>query len=520
MSEIKKTDSEDTRKVRAESRAAREEKRAEERVTAAQRREAEKQAKIAAQEEKARIRAEKKAEEHERARLEAERREEERQRKIEERRGRKQYDGKGYGGWLAAVVSLSVAVLALGAIVTVGYFDLKDAKGSLVDGAHESVYELSEQVESLGTDLAKVRVSQGNYETQKLLSDMLVRCRLAERAVENFPVDCYGTQRLTAFFNRAGDCAQRLLLKIASGEQLSEEDARQLEGYYRDMQTISEAMPALLESADIEKNLLGEGDFEQRFEDLTAKLHDGQNAPSVRRENKDKNATGETIGEEGALERAKSFFSEYKVQDMRCTGKTEGSFSAYTVEFTDGTGVQYAAQITAQGELMMLESYKPCEAKNFDARQCRQIAERFLKKCGYEGLCPVWASRSGSECTLTFVGTQGDVLIYPERILVKVCSERGIVTGMEAHLYLKNRGEREIGEGRISLESVEKAAAQRMEVHGVRRAVIPVEGQEVLTYEVRGNYGGRMYFAYVSADTGEMVDLRVVTRTDRGWSLL
>lgn len=516
MSEIKKTDSEDTRKVKEESRAAREEKRAEERVAAAQRREEEKKAKLAAQEEKARIRAEKQAEEHERARLEAERREEERQRKIEERRNRKKYDGKGYGGWLAAVVSLSVAVLALGAIVTVGYFDLKDAKGDLVGGMHESVYELSEQVEQLDTDLAKVRVSQGNYETQKLLSDMLVRCRLAERAVEDFPVDGHGAQRLTAFFNEAGDCAQKMLLKLAAGGQLSEEDARQLEEYYRDMQTVREAMPALLECADTEKNLLGEGDFDKRFEDLTARLHSKGSLISKEKAEK----SGEEIGEEAALERAKNFFSDYKVQDMRCTGKTEGAFSAYTIEFTDGAGVHYGAQITAQGELMMLESYKPCEAENFDVRQCRQIATRFLEKCGYGGLCPVWANRSGSECTITFVGEQGDVLIYPERILVKVCSERGIVTGMEAHLYLKNRGEREIGEGKISMERIERAAAERMQVRGVRRAVIPVDGQETLTYEIRGNYGGRMYFAYINADTGETVDIRVVTRTDRGWSLL
>lgn len=332
MSEIKKTDSEDTRKVKEESRAAREEKRAEERVAAAQRREEEKKAKLAAQEEKARIRAEKQAEEHERARLEAERREEERQRKIEERRNRKKYDGKGYGGWLAAVVSLSVAVLALGAIVTVGYFDLKDAKGDLVGGMHESVYELSEQVEQLDTDLAKVRVSQGNYETQKLLSDMLVRCRLAERAVEDFPVDGHGAQRLTAFFNEAGDCAQKMLLKLAAGGQLSEEDARQLEEYYRDMQTVREAMPALLECADTEKNLLGEGDFDKRFEDLTARLH--SKGSSISKEKAEK--SGEEIGEEAALERAKNFFSDYKVQDMRCTGKTEGAFSAYTIEFTDG----------------------------------------------------------------------------------------------------------------------------------------------------------------------------------------
>ena len=512
MSENKKR-GDDARKVQEEVYAAREEQRAAERVAAAQRKEAEKQAKIAAQEEKARLKDEREAESRERARLKAEQREEERRRKAERRCS--QSSGKNYGGWLAAVVSLSVAVLALGAIVTVGYFDLKDTKASLINGMHESVYELSEQVETLGTDLAKIRVSQGNYESQKLLADMLVRCRLAEREVENFPVDGIGTQRLTAFFNEAGDCAQKMLLKLASGEQLSEEDMRSLEGYYCDMQTVREAMPALLKSAEMDKNLLGEGDFENRFEDLTARLRTQEQPSSHKSE-----TTGKDIGEDGALKCAKNFFSDYKADEMRVTGRTEGENPAYTVEFKDGAGVAYSAQITLQGELKMLQSYKPCESENFDVRQCKQIASRFLEKTGYAGLCPVWASSSGSECTVTFVGEQQGVLVYPERILVKVCSERGIVTGMDANLYLKNRGEREIGEGKISMERIEQAAAQRMRVHGVRRAIIPVDGREVLTYEVRGTYGGRMYFAYIDANTGNTAEIRVVTRTDRGWSLL
>ena len=181
--------------------------------------------------------------------------------------------------------------------------------------------------------------------------------------------------------------------------------------------------------------------------------------------------------------------------------------------------MEYSAQITLQGELKMLESYKECHADNFDARQCKQIAQKFLQKTGYGGLAPVWASMAGSECTVTFVNEQQGVLVYPERILVKVCNERGIVTGMDANLYLKNRGEREIGEGKISMERIEQAAAQRMRVHGVRRAIIPVDGREVLTYEIRGTYGGRMYFAYIDANTGETAEIRVVTRTDRGWAL-
>ena len=103
--------------------------------------------------------------------------------KKEKKQKQKKEHAPGFGGWLAAVVSLSVAVLALGAIVTVGYFDLSASKASITEGYRASVYEFSEHVESMSTDLAKARVSSGS-EMQKLLTDVLVRC---ERPYKSYP---------------------------------------------------------------------------------------------------------------------------------------------------------------------------------------------------------------------------------------------------------------------------------------------------------------------------------------------
>ena len=127
---------------------------------------------------------------------------------------------------------------------------------------------------------------------------------------------------------------------------------------------------------------------------------------------------------------------------------------------------------------------------------------------------------AGGECCITFVYEQDGVLVYPDRVMVKVCCERGVVTGLEGHEYLKNHCEREIGAAKVSMEKVERNAAKKMQLHGVRKAIIPVDGQERLTYEVRGEYGGRMYYAYIDAVTGETAEIRVVADTDRGMSLL
>lgn len=518
-----------------EERAEQEERRAQERIAKAQRKEEKKQAKMEAQAERERQRlerqAERKAEQRERELRAEEARQHHRAERAVERleRERAREEGRqkkpGYGGWLAAVVSLSVAVLALGAIVTVGYFDLTRTKGAALDGYHESLYELSEQVEALDADLAKVRVAKGRYETQKLLTDVLVRCRLAERCLENFPVEGYSAARLTAYFNRSGDYAQALLNKLAAGGTLSAQESETLEYLYNATESMRYAMPALLESAQTssaEDMWKADGDFVAKFEQLSAGLDampEGMRTAGVKGERMLDSL--DALSEEDAMQRANAYFAQYKVKDLRCTGKSEGDYAVYTFEFGDEAGNAYYAQITQKGGMLSLfESHASCAEEKFDARHCGHIAREFLKNAGYEGLRPVWMSKSDNVCCITFVSEQDGVLIYPDRILVKVCCERGAVTGMDAQMYLKNHAERTIAAGKVSMEKVERNAAAKMNLHGVCRAIIPVDGQERLTYEVRGEYGGRMYFAYIDAMTGETAEIRVVTETDRGMSLL
>ena len=64
------------------------------------------------------------------------------------------------------------------------------------------------------------------------------------------------------------------------------------------------------------------------------------------------------------------------------------------------------------------------------------------------------------------------------------------------------------------------AEARMDEVRGVRKALIEADGQELLTYEIAGEFGGRTYYAYIDAKTGETVEIFVVVGTDRGRAIL
>ena len=423
----------------------------------------------------------------------------------------------GFGGWLAAVIALSVAVLALGAIVTVGFFDLREANGVLSSSYQENVYELSEHVENMSVGLAKARVAEG-AEMRNVLTDLLVQSELAEADLEMFPAGEQGTQSLTSFFNTVSAFSRRALRRMAAGEPLTERDVQAIEQMYECIERVRAAMPALVDSADLTlRDLLApEGDFAAS---LRALEEAAAREPVTLPERQTILSGMDIVGEQQAIERASAYFSDYAPADLRVSGKTErGERSVYNVQFKDGAGNECFAQITERGGLLALfESYRPCEGENFDGARAAEIAAAFLEKCGYTGMTPVWASEAGGECMVKFCAEQDGVLVYPDMIRVKVCLERGVVTGMEAHDYLAAHRDRTFAAPALSAQTVENNAAARMdELQEVRLAVIPAGGHERLVYEVRGMYGGRQYFAYVDAQTGETCALRVVVPTDRG----
>lgn len=488
------------------------------------------EARIDAAKEKKRKKEERVMREQARKREKAERAEERRQRRQERNgnNGNGKQHAPGFGGWLAAVVSLSLAVLALGAIVTVGYFDLADTRTKMESSYRTAVYEFSEIIERMDSDLAKARIASGT-EMQKILTDVLVDSELAEMCVEQFPLDGHSEEVMTGFLNRTGNCARVFLRKLAAGQELTAEEEAVVEYMYESVEKIREALPVLVESAQmgmLDKMMMAQGEFGKKFDELTQKLSEVPEEIAAIFGNEKKQgevlAGEKTITEEEAMRRAGEYFKAYAPKDMRSAGKTENrGLICFIFEFSDEQGRSYYAQITEKGgKLALFESYEACSQRNYDMRVCVQIARKFLDSCGYEELHPVWVSEAGSECTVDFVCIQEGVLLYGDRIKVKVCTERGVVTGMEAHPYLLNHCERTIGTPTVSKSMIERNAQEKMKLHGIRLALLPDNGQEVLCWEVRGEYGGRQYFAYVDAKTGVTVQIKTVTNTDRGMAIV
>ncbi len=165
-------------------------------------------------------------------------------------------------------------------------------------------------------------------------------------------------------------------------------------------------------------------------------------------------------------------------------------------------------------------SYKDCTKKNFSVDRCIAIAEDFLSSIGYDGLKPVWTSENGTTCNLNFAPVQSGAILYPDLVKVKVCEERGIVTGVEALSYVLNHGERNLAKPAMSESQAKANVNGNMEISGSRTAVIPFDGGEVLCYEFVGKLDGNEYYVYVDAATGEEIEVLTVIGTKQGRALM
>ena len=439
----------------------------------------------------------------------------------------------GFGGWLAAVIALGVTTLALGTMMTFGWLNMNGMEADMASIHTESIYELNSIVDNLDAELSKARVSNSSAEQIKLLNEIAIDSEMAEVILERLPLETQLTQNMTSFVNKMGDSATSMLNTLAGGGTLSESQQATLAYMYETNQQMKSVINELTASVS-PKNMMKawkgkEGNFMvQSFETLEnttvevpKEINDGPFAENVKKVTAKSLENLEDISATKAEELARKYFEKYNLTDARCTGEAIASqIECYNIELKTNDGSMLAQLSKKGGKVVMFDSYKDCSQNNFSVERCVDIAEDFLESLGIKDMKAVWTSENGTTCNLNFVYEDDDIVYYSDMIKIKVCEERGIVTGMEALAYCLNHTERKAGDAQISKTTAQSKLNKNFNVEGARLAVIPVNGDEVLAYEFYGSYNGADYYIYVDAVTGEEVEVLTVIGTAQGRALM
>ena len=430
----------------------------------------------------------------------------------------------GFGGWLAAVISLGTACLVLATVITAGAFRMNDMAAEAESGYRSTLYEMVSTCEDLDDSLGKLRLSGGANEQRKLLTEILVDTALLEASVEKLPVDQATGTDISSFINRTGSFARTMLAKVAAGGQLTEEERARVkslyeinDGLYQELNTLITEMSA----NELRDFFAGGGSMAESFTKLAKSTRPAEiaDAPFAKEGNIGENriATLEEISSSEAEARAEEYFAAYHVSDIRYTGETvTPDFSCYDFMLTDENGGEIFAQITKKGgELIFFDTYEECSDKNFDLDECDALAREFLSGLGIGNVEAVWLSDAGMVANLTYTTVEDGVRIYPEVLRVRVCEEKGRVVGLDARGYLLNSKDHNTAH-RLSRQGAEGKLGDGLKVYSANLALIPSDGNEVVAYEFGCTYGEEEYIVYVDANTGEEVEIFRVMESAKG----
>ncbi len=441
--------------------------------------------------------------------------------------------GDGLGGWIAAVVSLGAISLALTAVVTVGAIRMDKAADAAAAAYRGTMYEFIHVVEEADDGLSVLRISNDPTLQAELLTNVLVQTRMAEADLEKLPIDTKAEENTMRFFNGVSAYCEQTLERLTRGERLSEKDLERLEELYEVMHEVRDELDELaatMQDDDMKTWMKGKECCIEKS--MTAV--DNTTAPRVPRgkEKPDKQQKEGGMDEmnvkpssaemkdragipsQKAEELCKQYFIDYGVTDTAYTGETLGKgLKAYNFEMETESGVEMFAQISQDdGSLIYFDYFAECSKHVYDVETAKNTAWEFLTKLGYEDMIPVDVKESGTNADFSFVYSADGCAYYPDEIVVKVCEERGLVSGFDASKYLKNHKGRGELNTKISMQQAKDSLHDKLIVEGARTVLFEHRGREWTAYEFFCAYDGELYFVYVDAMDGR--ELYIVNSKD------
>lgn len=432
--------------------------------------------------------------------------------------------GDGLGGWIAAVVSLGAVSLALTAVVTVGAIRMDKQTNASASSYRATMYEFMHVVEEADDDLAALRIAQSPTLQADLLTGILVQTRIAETDLEKLPLDTQSSEKTMRFFNGISRYCEFSLERLARGETLTEKDFDIIEDLYEvlhETRGMMDELAAKMEDDDMMMWMKGkENRIEktlQAVENRTGNHFFARKKPPRNPEENGKADIPKPIPSVGKMqdragipsqkaeELCKRYFADYGVKSTAYAGETLGKgLKAYNFQMETESGVEMFAQISQDdGKLIYFDYYAECSKHIYDVETAKNTAMEFLSGLGYEDLIPVNVREGGTNADFTFIYYADGCAYYPDEITVKVCEERGIVSGFDASKYLKNHRGRSALNTKVSMQQAKDALSERLSVESARTVLFEHKGREWTAYEFFCSFDGELYFIYVDAANGQ-----------------
>ncbi len=438
------------------------------------------------------------------------------------------------------IIYIIMAALLI-AVGVLGYFLYKknnEVKLASQNLYNSNFYELVNYVQNVETYLAKSTISTSNTHGAETLTYLWREANLAQTYLASLPVESQELENTEKFLNQVSDYSYSLSRKNIKGEGLSEEDLNNLEElhtYSTELKNVLNQLAADLENGSItwddlttngkeefaqavSSNLDVFSSLEENFHEYSGLIYDGAYSEHLT-SSTPKGLTGDDISEEEAQNKAKQFFGEENVIEIKNLGLSENSsLQAYNFSVKTNNEDNISIAISKKGgHIVYTNANRDIGEQTLSYEEANQKAMDFLNSEGFANMKETYYLNENGIVTINYAYLQDNVMMYPDLIKVKVALDNGEILGIETSGYLNNHTERNIATNLISIEEAKKNLNPDLNIQSENLAMIPTEYQtEILCYEFKGKVEDTEFLVYINAETGEEEDILIIYNTPNG----
>ncbi len=437
--------------------------------------------------------------------------------------------------WTLALSLLSGLVFGLAFLLYSSANTANDYAMSLEGAYQKSHYELSDKVNNIEVKLSKTLSSNDNVYNEKLFNEISKNCEDAQNNLNVFPADAGGTEEALKFINQLGGYCSTLAQKLSKGQSLSAEETETLNQLHQAILEMKNSLNRTTENISKGYTFVGDGlEIKGDYNDITLSIqgmkgqsveyptmiYDGPFSDTqIKQEIKGMINLNEESKETSLDKLVKLFGVEKdKVEDKG--NATGGNFDTYNFAF-EKEGIVYFAQYSVKGaRLLTLSSHNDRPAVNITKDKALEIAKEFINEVEIENLDNVWSDIVGGDAYFNFAPVINDTIIYPDLVKVKIDLATGKVIGFEAKSYYTNNTERALPSFKISSQEAKAQVANGYAISTTKKALSPVDLEEILCWEFKAIRNGNVYYFYVDAQSGQLVNVLRVIHTTQGNKLM
>lgn len=428
-----------------------------------------------------------------------------------------------------------VTLFFIGAIVW-GYQEHQEKNSILIKAEnqyqrafHDLSYHMEKLHNELGNTLAVSSASQGMH--RKGLVNVWRLTSEAQNEINQLPLTLLPFNKTEDLLSRIANFSYKTAVRDLTKEPLSKDEYNTLKTLYKnsgqitkDLQQVqSKVIANNLRWMDVEVAMASENEkldntIIDGFRTVDKKVGEypeinwGPAVSSIYNKRSVKLLSGTPSSPEEIKRKAAEFLGINDPSHIQVTengAKTE--YASYTATAQHQGGGKVQLDYTKKGgKLTSYVNSRTVETKRLSPREAERHAKDFLQSHGYPDMRAVSYDESHSIGNFVFARNRDGVVIYPERVTVRVALDNGEVTGLEASdLVYQKQQKREIKRPKLSLEQARKKLNPEFKEKYNRLALIENDSSdEVLCYEFVGNINGSTYRLYLNGDTGveEMIE--------------